>query len=107
MESKSGESLIPKQWEALADMQLRKLDREYQEVLRHEIKIKDANAFKGLRNVLFEDEEEDHKTAYKLESDLQVKAEPDQISEDDGFGDFQESYAEIKSGSDDDDQEEA
>ena len=66
MESK--ESLVPKQWEALADMQLRRLEREYQEVLKHEITNKNANVFRGLRNVLFE-EKEDYKTQYKLELD--------------------------------------
>ena len=72
-------------------MQLRRLEREYQDVLRHEIKIKDAHQFQGLRNVLFEQEET--KTAYQLEADCAQEQEPD---EEDGFGDFQ-GYAEINS----------
>lgn len=78
-------------------MQLRRLEREYQEVLKHEIKIKDANKFEGLRNILFEHEE--IKTAYQLEEDC---LEPQYAQVDDGFGDFQ-AYAEIQS--DDDSQD--
>lgn len=54
-------------------MQLRRLEREYQEVLKHEIKEKDPK-FKGLKNVLQEMEMEENKTNYKLEDDIR-KAE--------------------------------
>ena len=47
----SEHKLVPQQWNALADMKLRRLDREYQEVLRAEIKT-DPNRYEGLANIL-------------------------------------------------------
>ena len=42
---------MPQQWNALADMKLRRLDREYNEVLKAEIKT-DANKYEGLEKIL-------------------------------------------------------
>ena len=42
---------MPQQWNALADMKLRRLDREYNQVLKAEIKT-DANKYEGLEKIL-------------------------------------------------------
>ena len=41
----------PDQWQMLAAMKIRRLDREYEEVMRAEIKT-DPNKFEGLAKVL-------------------------------------------------------
>lgn len=57
-------------WDKIAEKKLEMLEREYQECIAAEIKIKDANNYRGLRAALDEGEFEEEK-------------------EDDEFGEFQ------------------
>ena len=73
----------PEQWQMLAAMKMRRLDREYEEVLNAEIKT-DANKFEGLAKVLQISPENNADSE-------EVKKDGDQShdnGEDDGFGDF-------------------
>ena len=51
-EKRSELKLVPAQWNALAEMKLRKLDREYQECVKSEITCKDSNKYEGLEKIL-------------------------------------------------------
>ena len=55
----------PEQWRALAEMKIRRLDREYQEVLNAQIRT-DPDDFKGLAAVLRGGESEDNQESTEL-----------------------------------------
>ena len=68
-------------------MKIRRLDREYQEVLKAEIKT-DPEDFKGLASILAADRAEN-----EAEGEDSLEEEKEQMEnreEDDGFGDFVE-----------------
>jgi len=69
MEDNHGNKLVPEQWNALADMKLRRLDREYQEVINAKITMEDVNKFQGLAAILNLDEDKKGSTQYQLDFD--------------------------------------
>lgn len=78
----------PDQWRALADMKMRRLDREYEAVLAAEIKT-DPNKFEGLAKVLGVEKESQQALDNKENCALADNNNPEASGEsDDGFGDF-------------------
>ena len=75
----------PEQWQMLAAMKMRRLDREYEEVLKAEIKT-DANKFEGLAKVLQISPENNKADSEEVKKDGGDQSQDN--GEDDGFGDF-------------------
>ena len=86
-------------------MKLRRLEKEYNEVINADIQIKDANKFEGLAKIFGIEEQKESEINTKQEMQPEAESASGDEEEFDEFGEFQTAegtYQELGSDSDND-----